>query len=56
VNSAGRRGAAACPEATFEPLALASGASTALAAGLPLYTRNPADFAGSEELLEIVAV
>jgi predicted nucleic acid-binding protein len=31
-------------------------ASTALPAGLPLYTRNPADFAGLEELLEIVGV
>lgn len=31
-------------------------AATALAVGLPLYTRNPADFAGLEELIEIVAV
>ena len=31
-------------------------AATALANGLPLYTRNPDDFAGLEELLEIVAV
>lgn len=31
-------------------------AATALAVGLPLYTRNPADFAGLEELIQIVAV
>jgi predicted nucleic acid-binding protein len=31
-------------------------ASTALAAGLPLYTRNPGDFAELEGLLEVVAV
>lgn len=31
-------------------------AATALAADLPLYTRNPNDFRGVEELLEIVAV
>lgn len=31
-------------------------AATAVAAGLPLYTRNPGDFAGLAEMLEIVAV
>ena len=29
-------------------------AATALAHGMPLYTRNPADLAGLEDLLEIV--
>jgi hypothetical protein len=31
-------------------------AATALAARLPLYTRNPSDFDGLRELIEIVAV
>lgn len=31
-------------------------AATALAAGLPLYTRNASDFQGLEEILTIVAV
>jgi hypothetical protein len=31
-------------------------AATAVAAGLPLYTRNPEDFAGLSDLVEIITV
>lgn len=31
-------------------------ASTAAANGLPLYTRNPADFTGLDELVSVIAV
>jgi len=31
-------------------------AATALGAGLPLYTRNPADFSDLDSMLEVVAV
>jgi predicted nucleic acid-binding protein len=31
-------------------------AATALAAELPIYTRNPGDFAGLDDLLEVVAL
>lgn len=31
-------------------------ASTAAANGLPLYTRNPSDFAGLEEVVKVIAI
>jgi predicted nucleic acid-binding protein len=31
-------------------------AATAVAAGVPLYTRNPGDFAGLADLVEIVTL
>ena len=31
-------------------------AATALASNLPLYTRNPSDFRGTESLIDIVAL
>jgi predicted nucleic acid-binding protein len=46
-------------EATFDPVPGAGQfliAATTLAAELPLYTRNPDDFAGLDSLLEIMAI
>ena len=31
-------------------------AATAVAAGLPVYTRNPDDFSGLSKILEVIAV
>ena len=49
VRSAGRRS----PGRRFADLLIAA---TALAAELPIYTRNPKDFRGLERLLEVVPV
>ena len=49
VTAAGRKGRG---RRAFDLLV----AATAMAAGLPLYTRNAADFAGLEQLLEVVAL
>jgi predicted nucleic acid-binding protein len=48
VRGAGRRGRGRLADLLI--------ASTAAANGLPLYTRNPSDLEGLEEILEIVAV
>lgn len=48
TKAAGRSG-----RARFADLLIAS---TAAANGLPLYTRNPADFIGLEEIVTVVAV
>ena len=48
VLAAGRR-----PQSRFADLLIAA---VALAEGIPLVTRNPADFAGLDQLLEIIEV
>lgn len=50
---AATRAAGRSSRARFADLLIAA---TAAANGLPLYTRNPADFAGLEQVLSVIAV